>query len=738
MTCEALATKAELKALEAKLSALTKGSNFDNAVKKAIVPLLGAYATKESFSTLKALADGNAQWIKVNGNVVSKLPQLEAKLTQTTNVAQGAANAAAVTTATVASMISAALAGLGIGTLIKQLIDQKANQIQFGRQQQEIEASSQAANDAFQQAIRARIEARAVQSQAERAIAEANRAAATANQAIALSNRESAANAFAQEAARKANAAAASAQARAKAIQQAANESIKNLQTQVKQTEEAYKQDITRVKVEQTVNRAEQLKTTQQEINRVRVEQTVQRAEQLKQTNSLTQRQTEVETNVRTTLKGVTTQVQQLAPLKTSAIQLQSTVDQGLKTTAKQLESSLNQTVTEQVKAANTQIVTQIQAQTSQQIKTEIQQVQQQNIKMNEEQFQKIDTKLTNVLATAGIAAATATVIPQILQKVSNITPAPCLAPVFVPPVDAKVSTNIGLTNTLQGVVVAQNAVLQGTANAINTTVQATNGIVRAMQPVLNTVSNGLNALTTFSKTAWKATRMDKVLNALNTLLLLHNAAMLSRNLAASLGDAISAIANNTLSFIKNEEDTSININETLGNTIEGFLTSLLGAENYQNISETFAKYNRIVNAAANIIWSIQSAMAGIAEGLEIMGEYTGKIGNALKKSGAVLENSYQWMSETFSVKTGRLGKLQQVLDGAEAVENVASEIQNATEEFREAQENVNQIGEQFNKVKDEVVTKEGEKTQVETTNKNNSQASQPTQADYVPDPVEE
>ncbi len=239
-----------------------------------------------------------------------------------------------------------------------------------------------------------------------------------------------------------------------------------------------------------------------------------------------------------------------------------------------------------------------------------------------------------------------------------------------------------------------------------------------------------------FLKKAWKTTRLSKILEYLTLAVTLHNAAMLSRNLGASLGDAISAIANNTISLIKNEENQSIDINETLGNTIEGFLKTVLGADNYNNLTETFAKYNRIVNAASNTIYSILSIQAGLAQGLETIGNYTGRIGNALKKSGAVLENSYSWMSEKVSVKTGRLGQIQAILDTGEGVENFASEIQNATSEFREAQENVNQIGQNMQQIKDEFTEAETEKLEAETRTKTNSQAAQPSLTDFVRDSI--
>lgn len=251
-------------------------------------------------------------------------------------------------------------------------------------------------------------------------------------------------------------------------------------------------------------------------------------------------------------------------------------------------------------------------------------------------------------------------------------------------------------------------------------------------QAILDMVTNTNN----FMKTAWSNLRVNKLLDYLNTILLVHNAAMLSKNLAASLGDSISALANNTIDLIKNEDGSDIDINATIGTSLEQFLINLLGQENYTDINQTFQKSSRILNAATNIINTIQFSLAGLAEGLETVGNYTGRIGNSLKKAGAVFENAYGWMNETFRVKTGRLGQIQSVIDGLESVENITSDLENVSYEFREVQENVTQIGGEFNKIKTEVATKETEKTNLETITKTNSQGAQPTANDYTPDPV--
>ena len=212
---------------------------------------------------------------------------------------------------------------------------------------------------------------------------------------------------------------------------------------------------------------------------------------------------------------------------------------------------------------------------------------------------------------------------------------------------------------------------------------------------------------------------------------------MLSRNLGASIGDTISAIANNAISFIKNEESNPIDINATLGNSIEGFLKSIIGVDNYNDAGEIFTKYNRIINAASNIIWTIQGIQMGLAYGLETVGNYTGRIGNALKKSGAVLENSYNWMNEQMNFRSGRLGQLNNIINETQNVENVISEVHQVTSEFREIQEQTNYLTDQVGNLTDELTVKEEENTTTSETSKTNSQGAQPTQSDYTPDSIQ-
>ena len=140
-------------------------------------------------------------------------------------------------------------------------------------------------------------------------------------------------------------------------------------------------------------------------------------------------------------------------------------------------------------------------------------------------------------------------------------------------------------------------------------------------------------------------------------MLLVHNAAQLSRN----LGDSLSYFINSGLQVVglQDEDSNPIDINGLVGGFVGGTIQSIVGEQLYNGLSEGWKKTSAIYTAAMNIYELSLSNMAGIAEGLEIASQYTGKIGNALKKGGVILENAYEWMDENIRVKTGRLGTVQ-------------------------------------------------------------------------------
>ncbi|CAO5072632.1 Chromosome partition protein Smc [Microcystis aeruginosa] len=228
----------------------------------------------------------------------------------------------------------------------------------------------------------------------------------------------------------------------------------------------------------------------------------------------------------------------------------------------------------------------------------------------------------------------------------------------------------------------------------------------------------------------WNSRVVDRALNLMATAAAIHNGVMLSRNIGSTL---IQTLAN-ALSIIgiKDGDEVAQSFSTVIGDSIENIIKGLIGAENYTQLTETWAKANRIYQSAINIYQLMTDSLFGITSGLEQTAKYTGKIGNALRKSGAVLENSYNWMSEQFNFSSGKNRKIDQVIQGLQQANEIASDLESITSEFRSVTENITAIGTEINTIKSETNTKEQTKQNEETQGKTASQSPQINKTDLI------
>jgi hypothetical protein len=238
-----------------------------------------------------------------------------------------------------------------------------------------------------------------------------------------------------------------------------------------------------------------------------------------------------------------------------------------------------------------------------------------------------------------------------------------------------------------------------------------------AQMAILNTIDNKLGPIIpgggigafllkmqNFAEKAWRTTRMDKLINALTLITVLHNGAMLSRNLAQTLGDVIGqALA---IVGIKDENDSPIDINELVGKGIQDFLQDLLGEPVYKGISDAWKKANTIISTASQILWNVRSLIDATQSVLEIIGENVSRIGNALRKWGVVGGNSYGWMSENMTAPSAFRQKLDRVNLTISNAEDLGSSLEGVTGNILEGQQELNQLVENSGKLYDQIKTK--------------------------------
>ncbi|MBC1197864.1 hypothetical protein H0901_22080 [Microcystis aeruginosa BLCCF158] len=194
----------------------------------------------------------------------------------------------------------------------------------------------------------------------------------------------------------------------------------------------------------------------------------------------------------------------------------------------------------------------------------------------------------------------------------------------------------------------------------------------------------------------------------------LHNAIMLSRDLGTTLIETTSNVL--AAVGIKDADGQAFDFNTIIGQTVENFVKSAVGAENYTNLKQTWIKANRILTAGANLIDSVRSMQNTIIEAQEIVGGWVAKIGNGLSQDGVVNDNTINWMPEKPDFKNPFFRAQQTIENLTEAAESV-NQLAAAV---IESQELAKQINDNYKTFQEEITFKSNEKKQKKTTRKRN------------------
>ncbi|MEH2128305.1 collagen-like triple helix repeat-containing protein [Nostoc sp.] len=193
---------------------------------------------------------------------------------------------------------------------------------------------------------------------------------------------------------------------------------------------------------------------------------------------------------------------------------------------------------------------------------------------------------------------------------------------------------------SLRALIISQHA---ATRTNINT---ASAGLVGGVKTFFTTQLAGITALITAIATN---TYVEKALSVLTFAATVHNALMLSNN----LGQTFTTIVDQVVGLIlpKGLDGTPISFSNVLGKAVHEIIADSIGETNYQELSKEWQAANRIYQAASNVYNQISNLGGVVIGGLEVIGGNVGKIGNALRKGGVLLENAYSYMNPQPNLK---------------------------------------------------------------------------------------
>jgi hypothetical protein len=227
----------------------------------------------------------------------------------------------------------------------------------------------------------------------------------------------------------------------------------------------------------------------------------------------------------------------------------------------------------------------------------------------------------------------------------------------------------------------------------------------------------------------WDFLQIDRILNLLSFIGILHNAYFLSNSIADTLFSAMSSVLDATgldeLLGLRKADDSPVDVKGLVGKFTEDFFKKIFGVETVNGIRIGWEKASRIYQAASNILWSIQSIFDSTRSLLDIAINNTGKIGNALRRAGVVFENAYGNLVEKATARNRYHKMMDDITEGAMKIQDGVSSVEMVAINLVSIQDQVNQLGDQRKEVEDSIKSLTKSEDKKETNSKENSKAPQ-------------
>lgn len=219
-------------------------------------------------------------------------------------------------------------------------------------------------------------------------------------------------------------------------------------------------------------------------------------------------------------------------------------------------------------------------------------------------------------------------------------------------------------------------------------------GIMAKLQLMDNKLGPQLNGgLSGVIKNFARSNLVQSFLNTLTFITALHNALMLSNNVRQTLFSAFDIIYQlpGMAQFAPTDPETGeiVDYGTWASEQFDNLLRAAFGDQTVDTVRNSWNRASRVYQAAANLLFSIQSITWSLQEAVEVVGNYVAKIGNALKKFGVLTERAYGWMNPQAadSRRWSRVyNAINNVQEATENIEQVAAATLDVTETAAELQ----------------------------------------------------
>jgi hypothetical protein len=223
----------------------------------------------------------------------------------------------------------------------------------------------------------------------------------------------------------------------------------------------------------------------------------------------------------------------------------------------------------------------------------------------------------------------------------------------------------------------AQSAALTGIA----VEQQAQKGVLASILSKAGEIFDRVGAL-------WNNSLIDKAMQYITMITVIHNAVMLTRGIGDTLGSALDSGLQALGLQIKDKDGNQQGVTQIIGKSFEDLIKGIIGNANYTALTETWIQANRVYQSGINLLSNVQNILDSTTAIAELTSNRVGTLMNALRNAGMVREDAYGAQSQNVTRFNSFMNKLENLEQGTSNVAAITGNIVSVQQSVNELKTN--------------------------------------------------
>lgn len=186
----------------------------------------------------------------------------------------------------------------------------------------------------------------------------------------------------------------------------------------------------------------------------------------------------------------------------------------------------------------------------------------------------------------------------------------------------------------------------------------------------------------------WNNGMIDKAMQYITMITVIHNAVMLTRGIGDTLGSALDSGLQALGLQIKDKDGNAQGVTAIIGKSFENLIKGIIGADNYTALTNTWLQANRVYQASINLLSNVQSILDSTTAVAELTSNRVATLMNSLRNAGVVRENAYGSQTPNTTRFNAFMNKLENLEQGTSNLASITGNIVSVQQSVNELKSN--------------------------------------------------